>query len=280
MCYNTGMVSEVGTMLLLMLKGEGNMSNYLGILHGVRGRSILIYDNKCEIKAISTVGTVLTSNITSNASDSIKTIYYTDCIGVLFKKAGIKIGYLELETPGLRQHSGGSQYSENTFTFEETDVLSNELMQEVYTYITERIEGYKYGDQQLLTKPLPQMMATKFKRPIFSDYEEQAAMKQKRAEEHEALKAAQADLDDILADVNREYEELFEAHGIDASVNSLTDIEKTIIKAVAEGGKETSVSEIARMMPRTITPAEVTDILNGLVAKGVMKKGEADVYTL
>ena len=256
------------------------MSNYLGILHGVRGRSILIYDNKCEIKTISTVGTVLTSNLTSNASDSIKTIYYTDCIGVLFKKAGIKIGYLELETPGLRQHSGGSQYSENTFTFEETDVLSNELMQEVYTYITERIEGYKYGDQQLLTKPLPPMMATKFKRPIFSDYEEQTALKQKRAEEHEALKAAQGNLDDILADVNREYEELFEAYGIDAAVNSLSDIEKTVIKAVAEDGKETSVSEIARMMPRTIKPAEVTEILEGLVAKGIMKKTEEGVYQL
>jgi len=263
-----------------MLKGEGNKSNYLGILHGVRGRSILIYDNKCEIKATSTVGTVLTSNITSNASDSIKTIYYTDCIGVLFKKAGIKIGYLELETPGLRAHSTGSQYSENTFTFEETDVLSNELMQEVYTYITERIEGYKYGDQYLLTKPIPPMMATKFKRPIFSDFEEQAEVKLRRQQEHEALKAAQGNLDDILAEVNREYEELFDAHGIDVSVNSLTDMEKTIIKAVAEGGKETSVSEIARMMPRTITPAEVTEILNGLVAKGVMKIAEGDVYQL
>ncbi len=256
------------------------MSNYLGILHGVRGRSILIYDNKCEIKTTSTVGTVLTSNITSNASDSIKTIYYTDCIGVLFKKAGMKIGYLELETPGLRQHSGGSQYSENTFTFEETDVLSNDLMQEVYTYITERIEGYKYGDQQLLTKPIPPMMATKFKRPIFSDYEEQAEIKQRRAEEHEALKAAQGNLDDIIAEVNREYEELFEAYGIEASVNSLSDMEKTIIKSVAENDKETSVSEIARMMPRTITPAEVTELLDGLVAKGVMKKVEGDVYKL
>ncbi|MBQ8246054.1 MAG: hypothetical protein IJZ42_02895 [Lachnospiraceae bacterium] len=256
------------------------MSNYLGILHGVRGRSILLYDNKCEIKTTSTVGTVLTSNLTSNASDSIKTIYYTDCIGVLFKKAGMKIGYLELETPGLRQHSGGSQYSENTFTFEETDVLSNELMQEVYTYVTERIEGYKYGDQQLLTKPIPAMMAAKFKKPIFSDYEEQSALKQKREEEHEALKAAQGNLDDILAEVNREYEELFEEYGIEASVNSLSDMEKTIIKSVAENDKETSVSEIARMMPRTVTPVEVTEILDGLVAKGVMKKVEGDVYRL
>lgn len=257
------------------------MSNYLGILHGVRGRSILIYDNKCEIKSTSTVGTVLTSNITSNASDSIKTIYYSDCIGVLFKKAGLKIGYLELETPGLRAHSGGSQYSENTFTFEETDVLSNELMQEVYTYITERIEGYKYGDQYLLTKPIPPMMASKFKKPIFSDYEEQAEVKMRRQMEHEALKAAQGNLDDILAEVNREYEELFEAHGIDVAVNTLTDMEKTIIKAVAEADdKETSVSDIAKKMPRTITPAEVTDILNGLVSKGVMKVVDGEVYKL
>ena len=257
------------------------MSNYLGILHGVRGRSILIYDNKCEIRVTSTVGTVLTSNITSNATDGIKTIYYADCVGVLFKKAGIKIGYLELETPGLRAHSTGSQYSENTFTFEETDVLSNELMQEVYTYITERIEGYKYGDQYLLTKPIPPMMATKFKRPIFSDYEEQEEVKLRRQQEHEALKAAQGNLDDILAEVNREYEELFDVLGIDASVNSLSDMEKTVIKAVAEeDDKATSVSEIARMMPRTITPAEVTEILDGLVAKGIMAKEDGDVYKL
>lgn len=276
----TAWYPKEGIMPLLMLKGEGNMSNYLGILHGVRGRSILIYDNKCEIKATSTVGTVLTSNITSNASDSIKTIYYTDCIGVLFKKAGIKIGYLELETPGLRQHSGGSQYSENTFTFDETEVLSNDLMQEVYTYITERIEGYKYGDQQLLTKPIPPMMAAKFKKPIFSDYEEQEEIKKQKELEHEALKAAQGNLDDILAEVNKEYEELFETYGIDASVNSLTDMEKTIIKAVAQDNKEASVSEIARMMPRTVTPAEVQVIMDGLVAKGIMKKGEGDVYQL
>lgn len=264
-----------------MLKGEGTMSNYLGILHGVRGRSILIYDNKCEIKSTSTVGTVLTSNITSNASDSIKTIYYTDCVGVLFKKAGMKIGYLELETPGLRQHSGGSQYSENTFTFEETDVLSNDLMQEVYTYITERIEGYKYGEQYLLTKPIPPMMASKFKKPIFSDYEEQEEIKKRKQMEHEALKAAQGNLDDILAEVNREYEELFEAQGIDVSVNTLTDMEKTIIKAVAEAeDKETSVSDIAKKMPRTITPAEVGEILNGLVSKGVMKVVDGEVYKL
>ena len=87
-------------------------------------------------------------------------------------------------------------------------------------------------------------------------------------------------MDEIIAEVNREYEELFEVHGIDVSVNSLSDIEKTIIKAVAENDKEISIPEIARMMPRTITPAEVTTILEGLVAKGVMKKEEGDVYKL
>lgn len=256
------------------------MSNYLGILHGVRGRSILLYDNKCEIKSTSTVGTVLTSNLTSNASDSIKTVYYADCVGVLFKKAGMKIGYLELETPGLRQHSGGSQYSENTFTFEETDSLSNDLMQEVYTYITERIEGYKYGDQQLLTKQIPPMMASKFKKPIFSDYEEHIEIKKQKELEFEALKAAQGNLDDIIADVNREYEELFEAHGIDVSVNSLTDLEKTVIKTVAKADKSIAIGDIAKMLPRSITPAEVTTVMDNLVAKGILKKGDNEEYML
>lgn len=256
------------------------MSNYLGILHGVRGRSILLYDNKCEVRITATVGTVLTSNLTSNATDGIKTIYYKDVVGVLFKKAGMKIGYLELETPGLRQHLSGSQYSENTFTFEETESLSNELMQEVYTYITERIEGYKYGDQQLLTKPLPPFMAAKFKKPIFSDYEEQAEVKKLREQQHEELKAAQGNLQDIIDEVNKEYEDLFEAHGIDVAVSSLSDIEKTMIKAVANANGAVSLSEIAKMMPRTIKPAEAEEILEGLTAKGVLKKSEDGEYAL
>ena len=47
----------------------------------------------------------------------------------------------------------------------------------------------------------------------------------------------------------------------------------------APSDKEATVSDIAKKMPRTVTPAEVTEIMDGLVAKGVMKKDE-DVYAI
>jgi len=39
-------------------------------------------------------------------------------------------------------------FSENTFTFEEVNGITNDLMYQVYTYVSRRMEGYKYGFEE------------------------------------------------------------------------------------------------------------------------------------
>ena len=63
-------------------------------IDGVRGRHIDVYRDKVVITTKVTLGSILTSN----ATDGEKTIYYSDCIGVQFKKSKFTIGYLQLET--------------------------------------------------------------------------------------------------------------------------------------------------------------------------------------
>lgn len=118
------------------------MAKLICRLSGVRGRSMDIFDNKCIIRTEPTAGSV----ISGNATDGEKTIFYIDCTGLQFKKHNLAIGFLQLETPSMQMNNQNSNfYSENTFTFEEVNGISNELMHEVYSYISRRIEGYKYG---------------------------------------------------------------------------------------------------------------------------------------
>ena len=119
------------------------MANFICTLHGVRGSSIEIYDNKCIIKTKTTVGSLITGNVT----DGEKTIFYIDCVGVQFKPSAFTIGYLQLETPSMQMnHQESNFFSENTFTFEdERDGVANNLMRKVYRFICDRIESYKYN---------------------------------------------------------------------------------------------------------------------------------------
>lgn len=118
------------------------MSNFVCKLHGARGRTLEIYDNKCVIRTSVTVGSVLTHN----ATDGMKTVFYIDCTGVQFKESRLTIGYLQLETPSMQMNNQASNFfSENTFTFEEANGISNSLMNDVCNYIVGRIEHYKYG---------------------------------------------------------------------------------------------------------------------------------------
>lgn len=119
------------------------MSVLIGRLSGSRGRSIAIYDNKCIITTDITVGSILTQN----ALDGQKTIFYIDVIGVQFKRSGLTIGYLQLETGSMQMNNQDSNsFSENTFTFEDgRNGISNNLMEQVHTYIIDTLEGYKYG---------------------------------------------------------------------------------------------------------------------------------------
>ena len=119
------------------------MAKLLYRLEGVRGRSIEIYDRKCVISTKATMGSIITGNVT----DGEKTIFYTDVVGVQFKKSGNLIGYLQLETSSVQMNNQNSNmFSENTFTFEHgKNGITNEQMEVIYHRICDIIETMKYG---------------------------------------------------------------------------------------------------------------------------------------
>ena len=122
---------------------ERRRKHYQGFLFrikGARGRVLEVYNNKCIIQTKVTLGSV----ITGNASDGEKTIFYPDCTAIQFKLSGALIGYLQLETPSMQMNNTKSNFfSENTFTFEGTD--KNELMSEVYYFVSDLVGAAKYG---------------------------------------------------------------------------------------------------------------------------------------
>lgn len=120
------------------------MARLLYQLEGVRGRSISIYDRKCVISTKAGVG----SFITGNVSDGEKTIFYTDVVGVQFKKSGGLIGYLQFETGSVQMNNQNSNmFSENTFTFEHNkNGITNEQMEAIYHQVCNVIENIKYGN--------------------------------------------------------------------------------------------------------------------------------------
>lgn len=113
-------------------------------VNGVRGKTLTVYDNRCVINVKVGIGSFITGNVT----DGEKTIYYCDCIGVQFKKAGVTIGNLQLETASSQMNNKHSNFfGENTFNFDVTTV-SNEKMEEVADYIKEKIMELKMGNVQ------------------------------------------------------------------------------------------------------------------------------------
>ena len=122
---------------------ERRRKHYQGFLFrikGARGRVLEVYNNKCIIQTKITLGSV----ITGNASDGEKTIFYPDCTAIQFKLSGALIGYLQLETPSMQMNNTKSNFfSEHTFTFEGTD--KNELMSEVYYFVSDLVGAAKYG---------------------------------------------------------------------------------------------------------------------------------------
>ena len=111
-------------------------------LIGVRGRSMKVFDDHVEIVVELTAGSVLTGNIT----DGTKIVFYKDVIGIQFKESKGLIGYLQLETAsGLMNNNSSNFWNENTFTFEQTHKTNptNEMMQEVFSYITKQVSKHK-----------------------------------------------------------------------------------------------------------------------------------------
>jgi len=119
------------------------MSMLICELDGARGRHIAVYDNKCVITTDVSLGSI----VTSNALDGKKTIFYIDVQGVQFKKSGLALGYLQLETGSIQMNNSKSNmFSENTFTFADApEGALNIFMEKIHDYIVDRIESYKYG---------------------------------------------------------------------------------------------------------------------------------------
>lgn len=111
-------------------------------LEGSRGRTLTVCKNKCIIKTNVTVGSV----VTGNATDGEKIIFFKHCAGLQFKESGLAIGYLQFETPSMQMNNQSSNFfSENTFTFEEKNGISNSLMREVFYYVMELVENSASG---------------------------------------------------------------------------------------------------------------------------------------
>lgn len=108
-------------------------------LEGARGRKMRVYEDRCEIVTDATLGSMITGNV----SDGEKTIYFADCIGIQFKKSGVLIGYLQIETAAPTMNNEKSNFfNENSFTYTEAN-QSNEKMTEVYRYIKGQVALYK-----------------------------------------------------------------------------------------------------------------------------------------
>ncbi len=116
------------------------MSEKIYELKGVRGKHLDVYKDKVVIKAKVNLGSILTGS----ALNGEKTIYFSDCIGIQFKKAGLMIGYLQFETAssGVNSGGGGNFYAENSFNWETTKI-PNKKMVEVAEYCKKQIEEYK-----------------------------------------------------------------------------------------------------------------------------------------
>ena len=123
---------------LAFVKNENAISGEpIYTLSGCRGRRMQVFDNKCIISTKPGFGALLTCN----ATDGAKTIYYSDVIGVQFKKSGITIGYLQLETASTTMNNRDSNFfNENSFTFERN---LNDSMEEVVNYITKKVDHTK-----------------------------------------------------------------------------------------------------------------------------------------
>lgn len=142
--------------------------HYRGFLFriiGARGRVLEVYNTKCIIQTRVTLGSV----VTGNATDGEKTIFYPDCTAIQFKLSGITIGYLQMETPAMQMNNASSNFfSENTFTFEGYN--KNELMSEVYYFISNLVEKAKFGqlepDKVAIPESLKSMLPPNAEDPL------------------------------------------------------------------------------------------------------------------
>jgi len=117
---------------------ESLYSDAVYSINGVRGRSLAVFEDKVIITVTTTIGSILTGNVT----DGQKTIYYSDVIGVQYKPPGFTIGYLQLETASTQMNNRKDNFfNENSFTFDKTSV-DLDLMNEVAEYVKKRVDEH------------------------------------------------------------------------------------------------------------------------------------------
>ena len=160
------------------------MAKLIYELEGVRGRYLKLYDTKVIIITKKTAGSLLTGNFT----DGEKTLFLCDVVGVQFKRSGGLIGYLQFETPSMQMNNKDSNmFSENTFTFESgKNGTTNDLVEQVYRYVTDRIEEIKYNTKAVQIIPSAEMAAEKAKIEAAEKIKLEAEEREKRRAELEA----------------------------------------------------------------------------------------------
>lgn len=127
------------------------MGEYIYSIDGSRGKHLDVYDDKIILNTKVNVS----SAILGNPNAGKKQIYYSDCIGVQFKKAGLKLGYIQIETASS---NSGSRFvmnyssDENTFVWDGMKI-NNDYMEEVFEYIKERIDIVKHASQRSTFSP-------------------------------------------------------------------------------------------------------------------------------
>ncbi len=135
------------------------MNEVIYAIKGARGRSIKVFEDKVIITVKAGIGSFLTGNV----SDGEKTIYYSDVIGVQFKKSGLQLGYLQLETASAQMNNKANNFfTENSFTFD-TTTTTNEKMEEVAGYVKQRVEQIKQQKNNPTASLSPAEEIMKFK---------------------------------------------------------------------------------------------------------------------
>lgn len=126
---------------------EYEIQEALRTIKGARGKTLYLYDNKVIIKTDFTLGSI----ITKNATDGLKTIYFSDVIGVQFKRAStVVLGYIQLETASTAMNNRNSNFTnENSFSFDGINV-SNDDVEEVVKFINQKVEEYKSSNNASL----------------------------------------------------------------------------------------------------------------------------------
>ena len=202
-------------------------------ISGARVRSIEIYPNKCVITVSVTFGSIFSSN----ATDGQKTIFYCDVVGVQFKKPGMTLGYIQLETASSSQNNEQSDlFNENTFTFEDSQLSAFEA-EKIRDYIVGQVELIKTMSCFGIT---PAQEISKFKK-LF----EEGIISKKEYSDNRAiflnLMGCMAEYEESVLQEKRERKEQKEMESLQAQEQFNQHL-KTIMNSSANPDDNTSVS--------------------------------------